>query len=154
MHHAVMSRVGDADIVVMAAAVADFTPAAPVSRKIAKGESLDLTLTKTRDVLADLGALSSRQSAERPLLVGFAAETHAVLDHARDKLTRKAVDLIVANDVSLPDAGFETDTNAVTLVSRDGVEEVPLQSKTSVAMRILDRIERLLSTRSTTVPTV
>jgi phosphopantothenoylcysteine decarboxylase/phosphopantothenate--cysteine ligase len=153
MHHAVMSRAGEADIVVMAAAVADFTPTAPASRKIAKGESLDLTLTKTRDVLADLGALSSRKAAERPLLVGFAAETHAVLDHAREKLTRKAVDLMVANDVSVPGVGFEGDTNAVTLVSRDTAEEVPLQSKTIVAMRILDHVERLLSRRTTSVPT-
>jgi phosphopantothenoylcysteine decarboxylase / phosphopantothenate---cysteine ligase len=153
MHQAVLSRAGDADVIVMAAAVADFTPGAPAARKIVKAGSLDLTLTKTKDVLAELGALGSRKASRRPLLIGFAAETHNVVDHAREKLTRKQVDLIVANDVSLPDVGFEGDTNAVTLVSQDDAEEVPLQSKTAIAMRILDRVERLLSTRATSVPT-
>ena len=96
------------------------------------------------DILGDLGKLPSRQSERRPLLVGFAAETHDVLAHARGKLERKAVDLIVANDVTKPGAGFDTATNAVTLVSMDGAEQVPLQSKTAVAGRILDRVERFL----------
>jgi phosphopantothenoylcysteine decarboxylase / phosphopantothenate---cysteine ligase len=85
-------------------------------------------------------------------LIGFAAETHDVLDHAREKLQRKRVDLIVANDVAKPGVGFEADTNAVTFVSRDGIEEVPAQSKTAVADRILDRIERMLASAAAPVP--
>jgi phosphopantothenoylcysteine decarboxylase/phosphopantothenate--cysteine ligase len=129
----------------MAAAVADYTVPTPDGQKIAKSDGpLVLTLARTRDILGDLGKLASRQSARRPVLVGFAAETHDVVAHAHGKLERKAVDLIVANDVTQAGAGFESTTNAVTLVSRDGVEAVPLQSKSAVAGRILDRVEALL----------
>jgi phosphopantothenoylcysteine decarboxylase/phosphopantothenate--cysteine ligase len=127
----------------MAAAVADYTlDAAP--QKIAKSDGpLTLTLSRTRDILADLGSMPTRGSG-RPVLVGFAAETHDVIAHARGKLTRKKVDLIVANDVSRDDAGFEVDTNAVTLVSATDAVDVPLQSKAQVAARILDAVEPLL----------
>jgi phosphopantothenoylcysteine decarboxylase/phosphopantothenate--cysteine ligase len=146
MHHAVLSRAADMDVVIMAAAVADYTIAAPDSQKIAKSDGpLTLTLTRTQDILADLGQLASRRDSDRPVLVGFAAETHDVRSHARLKLERKNADVIVANDVSAPGAGFDGDTNAVTLVSGDGVEEVPLQSKAAVASRILDRVEALLT---------
>jgi phosphopantothenoylcysteine decarboxylase/phosphopantothenate--cysteine ligase len=151
MHEAVLARAAAADVVVMAAAVADYTVPAPDDQKITKSDGpLVLTLTRTRDILGDLGKLPSRQSGRRPLLIGFAAETHDVLAHARGKLERKAVDLIVANDVTKPGAGFDTATNAVTLVSMDGAEQVPLQSKTAVAGRILDRIETLLAGRPAT----
>ena len=106
-----------------------------------------LTLSRTRDILADLGALPSRASGA-PVLVGFAAETHDVIEHARGKLARKKVDMIVANDVSRTDAGFEVDTNAVTLVTADRADEVPLQSKAAVAARILDRVVELLGRRA------
>ena len=146
MHQAVMARAGEMDVVIMAAAVADYTIAAPDAQKIAKTDGpLTLTLTRTRDILADLGAMESRARSDRPVLVGFAAETHDVVAHAKQKLERKQVDLIVANDVSRPGAGFDVDTNAVTLVSRDGSEDVPLQSKSAVASRILDRVESLLT---------
>jgi phosphopantothenoylcysteine decarboxylase / phosphopantothenate---cysteine ligase len=149
MHEAVMARAAEADVVIMAAAVADYTMAAPNAEKIAKGDGpLTLTLTRTRDILADLGQLRSRRQPTRPVLVGFAAETHDVVAHARAKLARKGVDLIVANDVSRPGAGFEGDTNAVTLVTSEGIEEVPLQAKTAVASRIIERIDGLLQ-RST-----
>jgi phosphopantothenoylcysteine decarboxylase/phosphopantothenate--cysteine ligase len=140
MHAAVMARAADQDLVIMAAAVADYTlDAAP--EKIAKTDGpLVLTLTRTRDILADLGALPGRASG-RPVLVGFAAETHDVIARAREKLARKRVDLIVANDVSRADAGFEVDTNAVTLVSATEAVEVPLQSKAAIASRILDAVE-------------
>jgi phosphopantothenoylcysteine decarboxylase / phosphopantothenate---cysteine ligase len=154
MHEAVMARAAEADVVIMAAAVADYTMAAPNAEKIAKGDGpLTLTLTRTRDILADLGQLRSRRQPTRPVLVGFAAETHDVVAHARAKLERKGVDLIVANDVSRPGAGFEGDTNAVTLVTSEGIEDVPLQAKTAVASRILDRIDGLLqrSTESTEI---
>jgi phosphopantothenoylcysteine decarboxylase/phosphopantothenate--cysteine ligase len=148
MHDAVLARASTADLVIMAAAVADYTVPAPDERKIVKSDGpLVLTLARTRDILGDLGKLPSRQSARRPLLVGFAAETHDMLAHARGKLERKAVDLIVANDVTKPGAGFDTTTNAVTLVSADGAEQVPLQSKTAVAGRILDRVESLMAGR-------
>jgi phosphopantothenoylcysteine decarboxylase/phosphopantothenate--cysteine ligase len=144
MHEAVMARASEADVVIMAAAVADYTLAAPNAEKIAKSDGpLTLTLTRTRDILADLGQLPSRREAGRPVLVGFAAETHDLIAHAQGKLARKNVDLIVANDVSRPGVGFEGDTNAVTLVTAEGVEEVPLQSKSAVAGRILDRIETI-----------
>ncbi len=146
-----MARAVDADVVIMAAAVSDFTPVQKSDQKIAKGESLQIMLARTRDILADLGQMSSRRDGERPVLVGFAAETHDVLVHAREKLQRKAVDLIVANDVSRRDAGFEVDANAVTLISRDDEQGLPLQSKTAVAGAILDRVERLLTSTTTAV---
>ena len=144
MHAAVMGRAAEHDVVIMAAAVADYTlDAAP--QKIAKAEGpLTLTLSRTRDILADLGSMPTRGSG-RPILVGFAAETHDVIAHARGKLTRKKVDLIVANDVSRDDAGFEVDTNAVTIVSATDAVDVPLQSKAKVAARILDAIEPWLA---------
>lgn len=146
MHQAVMAHAANADVVVMSAAVADYTVANREPQKIAKQDGLlTLTLTRTRDILADLGNLSSRRTGERPVLVGFAAETHDVVAHAKQKLERKHVDLIVANDVSQAGVGFDVETNAVTLVTRDGVEDVPLQSKSAVASRILDRIESLLT---------
>jgi phosphopantothenoylcysteine decarboxylase/phosphopantothenate--cysteine ligase len=145
MHGAVMSRADDQDVVIMSAAVADYTPADRSTQKIKKAEGpLILSLARTRDILSELGRLPAR-AAGRPVLVGFSAETSGVIAHARGKLETKAADLIVANDVSRADAGFDVDTNAVTLVARDGVEEVPLQAKTVVAARILDRVERLLA---------
>jgi phosphopantothenoylcysteine decarboxylase/phosphopantothenate--cysteine ligase len=144
MHRAVMARATGADVVVMAAAVADYTPQAVAEQKVAKQDGgWALPLVRTTDILAELGRLPSRASG-RPVLVGFAAETHDVLDHADGKRRRKGVDLIVANDVSRADAGFEVDTNAVTFVSDAGREPLPLQSKTAVAGHILDRVERLL----------
>ena len=146
MHEAVVAHASDMDIVVMAAAVADYTIATPDAQKIAKSDGpMTLTLTRTRDILAELGQLPSRRANDRPVLIGFAAETHDVVAHARQKLERKNADLIVANDVSVAGVGFDGDTNAVTLVSRDGAEEVPLQSKSGVASRILDRAEALLT---------
>jgi phosphopantothenoylcysteine decarboxylase/phosphopantothenate--cysteine ligase len=146
MHAAVLARAAESDVVVMAAAVADYTIDTPDAQKITKSDGpLTLTLTRTRDILADLGQLPSRRSEDRPVLIGFAAETQNVVAHARQKLERTHVDLIVANDVTAAGAGFDTDTNAVTLVSRDDAIDVPLQSKTMIASRILDAIEALLT---------
>ena len=146
MHDAVLSRAAEMDAVVMSAAVADYTPKSRATHKEAKSDGLDISLERTPDILAELGRLPSR-AAERPVLVGFAAETHDVIAHAREKLLRKGADLIVANDVTQPGAGFEVDTNAVTIISRDDSEELPVQSKTAVASRVLDRLERLLAAR-------
>jgi len=144
MHAAVTTRVANQDAVIMAAAVADYTPAAPSDQKVKKGDgALTITLNRTKDILGELGRLPSRAHGV-PVLVGFAAETHDVVSYAQGKLEKKAVDLVVANDVSRAGVGFDVDTNAVTLVDRTGVEDVPLQSKSAVAARILDRVEQLL----------
>jgi phosphopantothenoylcysteine decarboxylase / phosphopantothenate---cysteine ligase len=145
MHQAVTARADAVDVVVMAAAIADYMPAARAPQKVQKSDGdLTITLIRTPDILADLGA--RRLKAGRgPVLVGFAAETEQVVARARQKRERKHVDLIVANDVSRSDAGFDVDTNAVTLVTGEGSDEVPLQAKHGVAAAIVDRIERLLA---------
>ena len=147
MHEAVTARAPAADVVIMAAAVADYTPGAAAAGKIHKDrESMTLTLVRTPDIIGELGR--RRAGANRPILVGFAAETNDVVAEARKKRREKGLDLVVANDVSRSDAGFEVDDNAVTIVSADGEEVVPLQSKAAIAGRVLDRVEALLSARA------
>jgi phosphopantothenoylcysteine decarboxylase/phosphopantothenate--cysteine ligase len=143
MHDAVMARAGDMQVVVMAAAVADYAPdRAP--QKMQKGsDTLTLVLHRTPDILGDLG-LRRRASGRGPVLVGFAAETQDVVTRATEKREKKHADLIVANDVARSDSGFDVDSNAVTIVAADGAESLPLQSKARVAAEILDRVERLL----------
>jgi len=144
MHAAVMERAAGADAVIMAAAVADYTPERVADQKVRKGaDTVTLVLKRTPDILADLGAM--RRGEAGPVLVGFAAETEDVISRAKDKLRDKRADLIVANDVSRSDAGFDVDTNAVTIVSPDGAETLPLQSKSRVAAEILDRVEQMLA---------
>ena len=151
MHRVVLAAAPEAEVVIMAAAVADYTPVAPAAGKLAKTDApLTLTLERTRDVLAELGAMRSDRHGAWPVLVGFAAETEDVLARAREKRTRKRVDLIVANDVSQADRGFDVATNAVTLVAEDGEESVPLQSKERIAAVILDRVEQLVRERVAT----
>jgi len=152
MHRSVMERKTEADAMILAAAVADYTPiSGPQSQKICKDQQIEtIRLTRTLDILADLGAWRAGQS--RPVLVGFAAETEEMLVHARAKLKAKNVDLIVANDVSQPDTGFGVDTNAVTLVSRDVETVVPLQTKNEIAEVILDRVEESLRGREADGP--
>ena len=148
-----MRTAAGADAVIMAAAVADYTPAQTASGKLAKSDApMTLTLQRTRDILADLGSMRDGLGAAAPVLVGFAAETEDVVTRARAKRARKRVDLIIANDVSLPDRGFDADTNAVTIVGEQGDEDVPLQSKQRVASIILDRVDDLLRTRAATAP--
>jgi phosphopantothenoylcysteine decarboxylase/phosphopantothenate--cysteine ligase len=152
MHAAVMARADQMQIVVMAAAVADYTPAEPAVQKVPKGgDTLTLVLKKTPDILADLGTRRLASGAG-PLLVGFAAETERVVPHGRAKREAKHVDLIVANDVSRTDAGFGVDTNEVTIIGPEGSEALPLQSKTRVASAILDRVEKLLVARQALSP--
>src|SRR4051794_25957836 len=148
MHQAVVVRADEADVVVMAAAVADYTPAERAGQKIAKDDGgMTVVLRRTPDILAELG--QRRVATGRgPLLVGFAAETEEVVARASAKRERKHADLIVANDVSRSDAGFDVDTNAVTIVGASGAETLPLQSKARVAAEILDRVERLLTARA------
>jgi phosphopantothenoylcysteine decarboxylase/phosphopantothenate--cysteine ligase len=150
MHEAVLSRADAMDVVVMAAAVADYAPGASLPQKMSKdGDSLTLVLHRTPDILGDL-ARRRGAAGGRPLLVGFAAETEDVVRRAAAKRERKQVDLIVANDVSRLDAGFEVDENEVTLVGPEGAERLPLQSKARVAAAVLDRVERLLAERDRT----
>ncbi|MGE5589662.1 MAG: bifunctional phosphopantothenoylcysteine decarboxylase/phosphopantothenate--cysteine ligase CoaBC [Bacillota bacterium] len=144
MYDAVVGWFDRVDAVIGAAAVADYRAAQVSPHKIKKGEGpLTLTLERNPDILSELGRRRSHQ-----VLVGFAAETDALEAHARDKLVRKNLDVIVANDVTAPGAGFGTDTNVVTLFRRDGHrEEVPKQSKRAVAERIMDHLSALLHER-------
>ncbi|MFN7914237.1 MAG: bifunctional phosphopantothenoylcysteine decarboxylase/phosphopantothenate--cysteine ligase CoaBC [Vicinamibacterales bacterium] len=147
MQAAVAARAAVADAVVMAAAVADYTPEVQADQKVSKSEGpLALVLRRTPDILKTLGAQRAA-SGSTTVLVGFAAETQDVVARAQAKLRAKQVDLVVANDVSRTDAGFDVDTNAVTLVGHDGVEAVPLQSKGRVAAVVLDRLTTLLRAR-------
>jgi phosphopantothenoylcysteine decarboxylase/phosphopantothenate--cysteine ligase len=131
-----------ADALVMAAAVADFTPTSPKDRKIARADGLTLELSPTPDLLGEVAA-----SNDGAYLVGFAAET-GDLDRAPGKLAAKNIDLLVANDVSEAGSGFGTETNRVTLFDRSGSkEELPMLSKREVADRILDRVAAALDDR-------
>jgi len=140
MHAAVQQHARASDIVVMAAAVADYTPERSSTGKIEKSEGpLDLRLVRTPDILAELGRM--RGTGLKPVLVGFAAESGDPVERGRAKLVRKHADFIVANDITRADAGFEADTNAVTIIGHDSEETIALTSKTDIASRILDRAE-------------
>ena len=144
MHRAVMAHAPGADVVVMAAAVADYMPRAKADGKIEKSGALSLDLLRTPDILAELGARRAG-AASGPLLIGFAAQSGDPVAAARRKLTAKRVDMIVANDISRVDAGFDADTNAVTLVTASGDEPLALAPKSQIAGVILDRAETLLA---------
>jgi phosphopantothenoylcysteine decarboxylase/phosphopantothenate--cysteine ligase len=138
---ALATAAAEADAIIMAAAVADYRPAHPAAHKLKRGKlgaAIELALIANPDLLAELGA--RRGANPTPLLVGFAAETENVVDNARAKLAAKRCDMVVANDVSEPGAGFAVDTNRVTVVDHAGAVEIPAGAKTQVAHRILDRI--------------
>jgi phosphopantothenoylcysteine decarboxylase/phosphopantothenate--cysteine ligase len=141
MADAVARATAGCDALIMAAAPADFRPANAAAHKIKRtGENVTVELVPNPDILAGL--------ARSFVKVGFAAETEDLLAHARAKITKKGLDLIAANDVTAPQAGFATDTNLVTLIAADGtVEELPLLPKYEVAQRILDRVADLLTAR-------
>jgi phosphopantothenoylcysteine decarboxylase/phosphopantothenate--cysteine ligase len=143
MARAVLSRFADSDVVVMAAAVADFRPKAVADEKLKKRDGVpEVVLEPTPDVLAELG---ERKQAGQ-LLVGFAAETEHVEEHAAEKMTGKRVDMMVANDVSAADSGFEVDTNrAILLYSSGSREETPLLDKHELADLLLDRVAAVLA---------
>jgi phosphopantothenoylcysteine decarboxylase/phosphopantothenate--cysteine ligase len=144
MHAAVLAHADGVDAVVMAAAVADYTPAAGAAdQKIQKHGPMTLPLERTPDILAELGA--RRAKGLTPVLVGFAAETGDPVARAQAKLRSKHVDMIVANDVTAPGAGFEVDTNQVTIITESGAEPLPLMSKSDVAAAVLDRVEQRLA---------
>jgi len=138
MEQAVTSRSDTSDIVVMAAAVADFRPKTVADAKLKKADGVpDVILEPTPDILAGLG----RRKRPEQTLVGFAAETGDVVAAATDKLVRKGLDLIVANDVSAPGVGFGHDTNAVAILGPSGMrQDVPLSDKRAVARAVLDAV--------------
>jgi len=142
MRQAVLSECWQCDVIIKAAAVLDWRPKETAEHKIKKGRGIQtLELVENPDILAELGC---SRGSNRCLLVGFAAETQDLIINAQEKLKKKNLDLIVVNDVSREDAGFEADTNAVKIVYRDGpMEELPLTSKEEVADQLLDRIKIL-----------
>ncbi len=135
MYNAVMKYKDEADIIVKSAAVADYTPVAASSEKIKKQSGdMRIELKRTEDILKELG--QSRR--ENQFICGFAMETENLIENAVRKLESKNVDMIVANSLKTEGAGFGTDTNVVTLITKNGKTELPLMSKTDVAMKILD----------------
>jgi phosphopantothenoylcysteine decarboxylase/phosphopantothenate--cysteine ligase len=151
MYQAVMARAEQADLIVKAAAVADFRPVVRVGQKAKKGgsESMTIELQRNPDILAELG----KRKGSR-ILVGFAAETEELLKHAREKLESKNLDMIVANDVTQEGAGFNGDTNIVRFLTADGrLEELPKMTKEAVAEILLDRATALLASASVRVGT-
>jgi phosphopantothenoylcysteine decarboxylase/phosphopantothenate--cysteine ligase len=144
MKEAVVKATAKADALIMAAAVADYQPRSRARQKIKKeatGASFTLELVRTPDILAEVKGNFIR--------VGFAAESENVVENARRKLVSKKLDLIAANDITAPGAGFDVDTNIVTLITRKGkVENLPLMSKREVADKILDRVVRMMGKKA------
>ena len=149
MGRAVTAALDGADALIMAAAVADFRPRQAADKKLTRDAGVSLDLEPTEDILAGVGAMVAAlpPGVPRPYLVGFAAETGS-LDRAADKLRRKGVDLLVANDVAEVGSGFGTDTNHVWILAADGSRvDLPLRSKRAVADEILDRVAAALDAR-------
>jgi phosphopantothenoylcysteine decarboxylase/phosphopantothenate--cysteine ligase len=143
MYEAVMSRLSDVSIFVVCAAVDDFRPVARAPQKIKKrgAERLTIELEPTEDIIGAVGADPQRNGR---IIAGFAAESEALLAHAEKKMRAKKMDLIVANDITRTDAGFDVETNAATIIRRDGSRaELSLQSKREIADRLLDEIAAL-----------
>ena len=140
MFEAVSLRAKEQDMIIKAAAVADYRPVAVAENKIKKSPGdMSIALERTTDILAWLG----EHRREGQVLCGFAMETEHMVEHAKEKLTGKHVDMIAANNVKVAGAGFGTDTNVVTLITEDGVEELAKMSKEEVASRIVDALLRL-----------
>lgn len=140
MHDAVMKELPNATVFVGAAAVADYAPANAADAKIKKEgrDTMTLELKKTPDILADV----SRNRHDGLMVVGFAAETNDVVGYARSKMEKKGLNIVVANDITKEGAGFNTDTNIATIISRDSETELPLMSKRELADRILDEVSK------------
>jgi phosphopantothenoylcysteine decarboxylase/phosphopantothenate--cysteine ligase len=145
MQQAVLEH-SDCDVLIMAAAVADLRPTTIAAQKIKKQDAVEvLPLTKNEDILALVGE-RRRQTHTPKVVVGFAAETQNLIDNAQGKLERKNADLIIANDLTAPGAGFAGDTNVVTIITRgQEPETLPIMSKTAVAEEIIQRVIRRLS---------
>ena len=141
MRQAVLKRLPQATIVIKTAAVADYRPKQAAEQKIKRKAAMSLELESTADILAEISRKKSSQ-----IVVGFAAETENVLENARKKLAAKALDAIVVNDVSREGVGFDSDRNAVTIITQNEVVEVPETTKWEVAQRVLDQVARLRKT--------
>jgi phosphopantothenoylcysteine decarboxylase/phosphopantothenate--cysteine ligase len=140
MFDAVMEVAKDSDIVIKAAAVADYTPDTVAENKIKKSDSdLSIALKRTDDIIGTLGRLKSEINPKL-FLCGFSMETENMLENSRAKLEKKNLDMIVANNVKVEGAGFATDTNVVTIITKDTTESLPIMSKESVAHELLNRI--------------
>jgi phosphopantothenoylcysteine decarboxylase/phosphopantothenate--cysteine ligase len=142
MHHAVMSRRGEATVIIKAAAVADYRPKHVAAQKMKRHAEFALELVPTSDIATELG-----DRKEGQLVIGFAAETENVLENARQKLLAKGLDAIVANDVSQPGVGFDSDRNAVTIITPTEVLDVPAATKWDVAQKILDTVRKIREQR-------
>jgi phosphopantothenoylcysteine decarboxylase / phosphopantothenate---cysteine ligase len=143
MFEAVTQRIHDVTVFIGSAAVADFRPASRAAQKIKKdgSKTIAIELEETEDIIAAVGADPNRQGR---IVAGFAAESQSLLEYAERKLREKGLDLIVANDITRDDAGFDVETNAATILKRDGSRvELPLQSKRELAGRLLDEIAKL-----------
>ena len=138
MYDAVMKELPRADVIIKAAAPCDFRPKKTANKKIKAGGDLTLELERTEDIAAAAGKAKGDK-----ILVIFAAETGNAESYAKDKLKKKNADMVVANDVSLAGAGFGTDTNIATIITRDKTEELPLMTKRELADIILDRIAEI-----------
>ena len=138
MREAVLQFLPQATIVIKTAAVSDYRPKVAAHQKLKRNGPMALELEPTQDILAELAGKKTHQ-----LIVGFAAETQDVLENARKKIAAKALDAIVVNDVSHEGVGFDSDRNAVTIITHDEVVEVPETTKWDVAQRVLDQVVKL-----------
>ena len=140
MYDAVTSRAPEQDFIIKAAAVGDYRPAQTADEKLKKGDGeMNIELTRNPDILAALG----KDKKPGQLLCGFAMETEHMVEHAQEKLTRKHVDMIAANNVKVAGAGFGTDTNVVTLITAEGVRELEMMSKEAVSVALVDEALRI-----------
>jgi phosphopantothenoylcysteine decarboxylase/phosphopantothenate--cysteine ligase len=152
MRDAVMANLERATIAIKTAAVADYKPKQQAAEKIKRKGPITMELEPTADILAEIGRVRQYQGNFQQILVGFAAETQNVLANAKDKLERKQLDIIVANDVSKAGVGFDSDRNAVTILTRDGgVSEVAETTKWEVAHRVLDEVVALKQRKAATI---
>jgi len=143
MRAAVLKLFPESTVVIKTAAVADFRPKAAVGQKIKRKGPMTLELEPTADILAEIARHKKASGVAAHIVIGFAAETENVLENARKKLAAKSLDAIVVNDVSREGVGFDSDRNAVTIISQEEVVEVPETSKWEVAQRVLDQVARL-----------
>jgi phosphopantothenoylcysteine decarboxylase/phosphopantothenate--cysteine ligase len=146
MRDAVLQLLPQTTIVIKTAAVADYRPKAAAGQKIKRKGPMNLELEATPDILKELSLKKGAQ-----IIIGFAAETENVLENARQKLLAKNLDAIVVNDVSREGVGFDSDRNAVTIITREEVVEVPETTKWEVAQRVLDQVVRLRQQRKSSV---
>ena len=137
MYNAVMSEAPAQDIIVMSAAVADYTPVTTADEKIKKSDGdMSIPLKRTKDILKTLGEIRKPEQ----FICGFSMETENVLENSRAKLVKKNVDMICANSLRTPGAGYKVDTNIVTIITKDGMEELPIMTKHEVSDKIFDAI--------------